>query len=931
MSWLTAHANTLLNLDQDKQNLADLMNLGQLLASEPLADGTDNPIALLEKLRRGDVDLDVLKDKSEVLKRLQEWYQKAVESSAASNKDIARLRRLLMPLSEACAAKGDDTADWIWPAEGGVAIPEKLDIQLKAALSGKAQIRMEVCPSLPDKGGQRPVDSVVLMLGVDGSLDVQADIGLPIGNFAVAAQASASGGFSSEFYSLHPGSMICVPAISAAISRLNSSPFDLAAIGKRFSDHELQCIKLTGRGKLDMGGRIALASPMSLADKSVQLAIFSCGYTATMVGEFDYTIRADEKQYGNIALYLRRRRGNGSQRQVEVKIGLDLTSAYQRIHKELQPNLKKTTELLQGVETWLAPGEMIQEQLRKSIGKLDSNHEKLLAPLLESLLGFKPGRNVTDALCLALTEEVVKIMADLEGDIQTRADAIVDSLVSRLGLSSSHRQDVIASLSDKVNKGLAKLRAKVDGDLKKLADKKSAKEISDVLDEIGEKFQSNLDEVDAKLAGLRLLMQRYRGMAEKLYKGLEAVSEVKVEANLNHLTEHSDERSVDLALSFDPTVDAAKQAWRQALLGSFGQAMELAGSKKSGVEIRECAVQHVVGDSEKNTLQVAVLGFALESSSLLRRNTQIDIEADGNISVLSEGAISKLRALGNESKTIRFANAYALATAKRTQSLQLSVSLSYEDKNLKMGEVKGFFDSLVTAGLLSEGAKKGAVQFLGELDSNAPGLNKQGRLDVSLPLSADELQSLLGVSQSLDVYSATVKQVAAQEMATVVLAQEASLTREANVLKELSEYTLSTIAPTLVGNILTGVGPARGGHTDDIRRWNLAEKINRFHALCDELAETLVAMRKLYESSFDDLKHWTPEIWQEKQESILLRAKGNVPGDFPSVFGEKVRPRTLALFRILARLSGRLDAYDDVLTATMTLGSGEARQVRRIA
>lgn len=920
MDWLTTDDNRLLNLEQERDDATDLEALRAALAAQPLPDGTDNPIALLEKRRLGlDIRLDALaKKQRELVGRLEKWYAKAIES----NRDARRLRSLLLPLGEVCQAR-PDTLTWPLDADVQGTLPA---VRLKLGLAGKAQASVAACAQLPDQAGEPPAGNVVVRMGVTGALKAEAGADLPVGQFLLAAGATARAAFACDYFSLHAVNMRLAPAVAAAMGRMTTSPFDLESVASRFRVGELQCITLNGNGSIGLAGQIALAAPARLG--SVSLASLAYGYDATLAGEFDYLIRPDPVLPDSVVLRLRRRRDSADGRRMGIEVGLDMAGTYRRIRAETLPVLGQAQDLLGELDTWLTPADLLRERLQAMVDGLDDADTEVLAPLLAGLFGGRPGQGVTRALCRLLAETAGVDTDGWANRAAARADVLLDGLFDQLSLSEDQCAAIRARLAAKIAGILADLGKRADAKLRSVAEQKSAETLAAALDAVG-LAASGLDDVEARLAALRRLVAGYRGMAARLYAALETATELKIGASLERRIGEEDARMADVTLCLDARQPAARRAYVHALTGDFDSALAVARTPGEGVEVRDCALVRVLKESEARGLDVAVLGFTLAGGSLVAGDTRVDVDSGGNVAVQSEASFARRRALLGEYKTLRFVDAFALSAAKRTRSLALELTLSYEDDRLEMREAEGFFASLVNAGLLSRDSAGKALHYLDERDRHAPASNQAGRLDVGLALDGAALEQLLDNADPLG-YREGVLAVATRELASAYLAGQPSGTTEAHVLDALrANYNPQA---GLADTIRQGLGPAKAGMTDDLIAYGHARAVDSLHALCGGITDALVAMRVLYGTAPETLATWSAETWQDTQNAIMLKAGRGLPGDFPSLFGrEKVRPRTLALFRILGVLAGRLPAPagTDVVFVNMTLAADAGgRKVR---
>ena len=931
MNWIGTQVGSLLNPEQEAELARSLAELQALLGATPLADGTNDAISLLDKLAQGlHVPVDTLPPA--LVARLAAWFDKA----RTTNPDIQRLRALLSPLSAMNSPAGSQVKSINWPlnaqADGSA---DAIQLKLPLSLSGNASAGLVACAALPQNAGQPPAGSLPLQISLAGNVAVTASATLPVNYFTLSASAASQDSLAFDFYSLHPGETLLVAAVAAALERLSTSPFDLGDVATRLRNREWQCVVATGKGTVSLSGRIALASPFSLAGGKLNLADLAYGYSATLDGQFSYQLRADGDQPGKVVLQLSRNKGNSQTQDAAAKVGVDLDSALARIQAEALPCLQKASAILGQADTLLQPGAAIRQQLQDSLGKLDEGTASLLTPLLEGLLGFKSGRGALDALHEVLTQEITTRSLDVDKQVNLSAGQLLDLVLARLGVPDGRRQDLHGKLDAGIAGALDRIRGQADQKLTQIAEKNGAPAVADALQQSGIQVQGALAAAGQAVAGVRALVLRYRQLAAQLCANLGSSTALKLNASLSHTQTDTASATLDLVLRFDPTIAAAGTAFRLAMLGAFDGALELGRSGGQGVEVLDCRLRRVLASTRDTGLEVAVLGLSVSGGTLLGQDTAVDLDGAGNITVLSTADMAKRRGLNGETRSLRVADVFALAAAKATRSLKLDITLSQEDSNLDVNEAVSFFQSLTDAGLLSAGRAAQAGQYLQDNSTTAPGSNHAGRLDVNLDLAGGDLDTLMGVGQADPDFASRVRQVAADEMAQAYV-RSTRLT-EKNILDLLNEHyeieaTLSATIQAFDDRTFVDGKPGEGLPLGS-PAWNHALAVNRMHQLCDELVLALSAMRSLYQISDQDLAALKdPATYQKRQDEIMLYAKDGVPTDFPGLFGhEAVNAATVALFRILAILAGKSPGQGDVLSATMMLTVGDTQQLRLIA
>jgi hypothetical protein len=923
-SWLATQANALLNLEQAQLESKDLLALANAL-------GTLDAEKFLDRLSKG-VEEKLEELSQEQLDRLRQWYEKKL----AENEDINNLRALFGKVGDICEKDGvQHTKTLAWPLEtqaaGGVD-----EIRLNLSFSSQVGLNLVACADLPERAGKMPVGQAALLISVAGQVNVNSGAALPIGRLAVSGNAAAKGKLQFDYYSLHDRDSQPLAAVVSGFRQLGASPFDLAALSLQLQNG-LRCVSLSGEGEISLGGRVALASPFSLA-KKMTLAEMAYGYSASLSGAFNYHIQADTEESSKVTLFLNRTRGDSRTRESGVKIGLDMESTLARIRQETLPFLGKAEGLLAKADDLLQPGKRLRSELQEALAGLDTESGKLLSPLLESLLGFKPGRAPVDAISEALSQKIQALGLDLNERTLGQAGPLLDQFLAGLGIPSEQRESLREKMEARLDQALEKIRSSTEEKLGELTSGAKAKDIAKALEQVGLKVQTGLSDMDQRLAGMRQLIQRYRSIANDIMVKLGDATAAKLTASLGLVNQQQQTAGADLVLRFDPLDAAARQAFREVLLGSFEHALELARNGQSGVEVLDCHLGRMVSNRQGADFEVAVLGFVLTRGSLLETSTVVELDASGNLTLISRAAVAKYRGLFREKRSLRIADVFEVMAAGKTHSLKFDVTLSHEDDKLKPGELEDFLGSLAAAKLLAPERVREANATLQHIRSTTPNCLNSGRVDVRLALEGNALETLMGMGMDANAYLSTVWDTAEREMKYAYIA---NLTNEGldpkDVLKKVSKYygisnTWAKVIDELDDKVFTS-GEVGHGHQPMREEWTYGRRINHIHNLREELHLALGALRDLYQIDAGEMeKMKNPAYCQEKQEAIMLYAKGGMPAGFPSLFGkESIDPETVALFRILAQLSGRKLDGTDIVEVTLTLCGGNEKQVRRIA
>lgn len=917
MSWITSQADQLLATDKVQVVLKDLDDLREWLKKHPMAGGSQDVFTFLEMLKKGQTAPSGTLSKA-VTDRLLDWFDTTLK---INGNDLETLRRLFSPLSQFKGQAEPQTIAWplAWKSPD-----DSAPILLKASANLGAGI--EANAALPDALGQAGANEVVVRVGVAGNLTASATGNLPVSNFKLTTGTETSASLSYQYYSAYPSDTTTIAAAGASLKTLECSALNLGQISALLQEKTFKGIAFQGQGQITFTGKAALATPLAL--NTVNIAELSLAFSSSLSGSFEYQICADTKFPNRVLLRLNRSRAKTDNLEIKASVGVNFNDFLKKAKAQILPSLQSATALLAKADDLLNPGDKIRAVLNEKIDALDGDTEKLLAPLLKSLLGLSSSANALTNLREAITQEITLRAADLEPKAKDAADAIFTSLADRLNLPEAAKTSLKEKLDGQIKDALATISSKSNDALAKLAKSPEAENIESVLKKSGIAVQDKLSAADNKLANVRSLVQHYRDKLKQIYDAFSNTTELKLTATLGLTHTETESQSFDLVLSFDPAVAAANEAFHLAMLGSFEQTQHLVFGNNLGVEILDCLWKDVIKHDTTVGIGISVLGFSLTSETLLSSNIQILTDYNNNITAVDTGSITRRKTLGGESNAFYFADIFQLVTAKKTKSLRIEVVLSHVDKKLQPAEATSFLGSLVSAGLLNSDSPNQANALL------ADHAGQEGSVAVHLDLDQAAVEQLIGVNTETEKFKASVLSLAAEQLAQAYSADLTPANRKW-LLNKLSDIGIKE------NTVALAILKAATGHADVSAGsdWNLYLDFIKMRDICTSLAEALSRMCELYEVADDasperQAKLADPHWYAEQQDSIAFKMSNASDPHFPKLLGtnESVKAQTLAIFRILAILAGKkVDSDSNIVTATLTLGTGANAKVRTLS
>jgi hypothetical protein len=920
-----------------KALLADLPN--RLTGALPA--GSANLFALLERLEAGELqDLPAtaaeLGITSDELERLVALYGRLKRQLGST-----RLGEFLQPLGDLCPRQAE-LLKFPFDHPFSVDSPATPDLSLRLGVKGSTEAAVSPCPGgTGELLGRVPPDRRPVAFTFNAEVQTDARADLQVAFLSLGANAAAAANASLTYYLLDPPATPWGVALVSDLERLATSPFDLKGLAGLLERGELHGLTLAARGDLSYGGRIGLATPLSLFSKVGTELGAGIGFTARRSGEFELAVSRDPDRAGRVRVGLQRKRGQAFEHSASLSAGMDFTALYQELRPSIAQHLSRAQAVIQDLEPYTQPSALLRERAR---AWLDSEvDEAALRELALAALGVDPTKPVQELIPQMLSDAVESSAAKWEADLDRATTQVAEQLIARLGLKGRPEAQRLRDLSAEV------LKQWDEEVTPKLADyvakKANFQRVAEALQELGVKVNSAARKADDRLAALRALLKRYQANLGRLYQAVQSAAEVKLAARLGSNRSAGSGQELELALSLDPAAPEAARALRQVMIGQPAPLFDaLADAGLPGVELVEGAFSGFVQRSASRGLELVLMDLSLQTSSLLSTRTRYRINADGDLSIYSSVDAEGRITLPWERRTFSFAENYSFASAGRTGSLALSVVASHQEQDWSAQEARELVGSLRDQGLLS-GATAEAV--LGYFQDHSTHL-KGAELSLRMNLGRAEVLAMLREGESDQALREATSRVAAGELARAYRDLKGS-ERAKRFLAALNENgvpgdwpaAILAMTPLQARNLLGPINEPADllafGYRDFNSRFDLGSalsELQNLHQAALALGDTLVALRQLYAIGSglptEGLSREQAQALIQRVDEIQERVRGSLrfwfsvwlqgPETlFRVFFDERIRPYSAAFMRSLVQLAGIQGNGRDLLSPVLVL------------
>lgn len=928
-AWLKRNGKTLIEFVADRSLLAAIAQLDKRLdrddpdsdledvfaALDSLVTGGEGVEKVREALDEAGIDVDQVKEQFALFRGL-------IESQIPE-----KYRALTYPLGSLETPPEGASRLIEWPVlelEGGPDMPELETVTFSLSATTGMTIDFEALPKKWPNGVPDDLPSAQIRIGLKGALSAEAGAELPFtgGGAKLGVEGSVETTF--NWYFRNESTLRYATALANDLKQL-CSPFDLKELDERLNRDgtpRLAAMQMALKGELGIGGEMAIVTPLTIGalPASVDLKF---SYRARRRGHYRYVV------YGNGGTVVRLQRGTGRSDETTLSFApeLDLTPVYTKFRPLLQERLAEAAGVIEKFDDILSRDFDLHESIADQLEQLLEGLEE--KALIKAVLGFDPERSASQILADRLMTEVETTVERWSDDIQKSAVRVVEKAVDSLGLPpaliGSFRDDLIAQAVAALSKEGQRLEARVT----ELVEDRGFPALADALNKIDgidahvrKSVSGAQNRVKELIDPIRKVLAGYQKEIAKLRAALEKATEMKLAAEFTQMQSIKAQEDAELALRFPRVDEEAERLYREMMTGSVERLHKVLGNPATSdiAEVLDCRLKRVVGLDRSQGLKAIVFGMEFGSTGRFSSDTEYEVNGAGDVTLVSRARIERCRKSLTEGRCINFVNVFALAAAKQTRDLSISLSLSQNDEDLSVDDVKGFFSGMEKRGLLGRGATRRALDLLRELDDDDPSTPVKGKLDIEFMMNGDRVPGLLGLGIHDEVVSAdsTVLRLAAAELKTAAMDMDYFNYKLGRVALGRMKENFPKLIPELPADFVEAVVVLddemleRVKQDIDVKHEEVGGPLNedidlvyQYHRHAQNMVRLVSLMRAVYLSQ-GGAQPWELEAYQKAQKDIddCLRGWLKIETKWFVLLDEKVRPLTIAFIRILARLAG---------------------------
>jgi len=913
MSWVSGIIESL----SESSRAGDLLLLSQLqdrLGRSGLPDGADDILTLLRRYRSGGLPtgnelntvLAVLDVDEAELERLVE-FQRVLDHKLGQGP----MRLLTQTLHDVVAADAPPLRVPI-AAPVPISVPDLKGFKLLLGAQAEAALVVDPNPELEPAFPNFPIDRKPVMVEFSGTLKGEAKAGLPIN--PITLSGSATGGLEVGlcYWFLNRRERRWGRVLVDNAMRLGDAlPLDLDRISDLLDGQELLAMRFNVDGRLNLGGEVAVSLPVELLTNADAVLGVGVGFTAVRSGLHSFRLRADPERPGNVLLGLQSGRTESNSGTTRLGVQIDFAAFFAAVGPQLQQHLGLTSAIIDELMPYVEPSRLIRERATSWLNERAG--EAWFCEISRATLGVDPSCGPADVVAGLLSRRIETTALKWQARAEDVVQPVAEGLLADLALPGELRPRVEALVQEAVAEFFAEADDAIVGYVKSNA---RYKKVVKALGEIGERANGRLRSLDARAKELRRLLVRYQERVGEISRRVEEAAEAKLSASVSAEVSESVGWGSDLELSFRAGEEGARAAWRQALSGDVDSVIKRWGEVPDGpVLIAGGKLSTFVHQSRTRGIEIVLLDFQLGGRSILDTSVRVEADARGNVlALVSRASVEAERAFLAERRSLSFVESSRLALASLTSDLDLDLTLSHGGERLDPEEVRSILHCFVERDLLNPASAAFAVSYLQANPQQA----REAELIVRMRLTVRELERLLGTGVSPVALADQAKAVAAEEVGWVIgrygrhnpgalLAFFVSCGLPGNWAQIIRSRQKSDLTALSAG--INEQADVPSGFNTQYDFQNAIDHAAAMIDLRDHLAGLLLTMQEVHGLA-STRPDWDRQRWQdelnERQRAIAGYVEPWVSVNLFRMLTGKARPLTIALFRCVLRLAGRV-------------------------
>ena len=740
--------------DLSTRNAVDLLDE---LASRPI-DSTDPVVDAVSRITSKPIE-EIIKDWNQLREKNNCAHSVKLRALARNFKELKGEFSHLPKIIEWKLVDADIDKSRALNAEAQLSFKSAIEAVIE--FEAYAQI-----PLLPIGLMTARSDKAVMRLGVDGKLELEGQLGFAAGAVAGHVATESLGHAELDMYFLEePDTHFGVAAahnISNTLSNASAlgisldSPLDIGKLSELLYIQDMHCMRLSAEGMLVFDARLGLAKTYNVGEQIKVKAGMEVSATMIEKGAFEYLFAADETN-GEKAIAVQVKRAHAQENISGTTFGIEVDprQLFSKIQPLIEEHLGNAKDALDEFGDLLPGSAILSEALASVID--DHLQDPTLRKEIKVLTGIDASASPEDVFRDRIIG-IIETSADgWSANIAAAVPGIVNTIVAGLERYSGALPAVRAKLESIVLAVLEKKHERLKQTItqtvttvpifRRIANKLQIAGIA-----LAQDVSTKQKRIDAINAGASELLDRLQRRIGRLQDALQTATEKTLTLRITAERKDKKEEALNLLFYIYPDRDpaAAQQALNAIVLGKMNEVIAQIARLSTGARPAVVGMNggYVIYESITHmaSSELILWNINLGTRSIIDADVRLSVNLDGTVVAQSEAEYMRIDATRKEKRTLTFVESSEMIFATYKNSINVGVTVSHEDEELRVNEVAEFFRGLVSRDLLDPHVIAHAVNIL----SRSNGRNAvKGRLDVGLTLTKAHLQSMLDSVESM--------------------------------------------------------------------------------------------------------------------------------------------------------------------------------------
>ena len=620
-------------------------------------------------------------------------------------------------------------------------------------------------PALPS-GVIKPISvgKALLKLGLDGKVKVGGGLAFSASIFSSSFNSQLAGTADIAIYFLDSADARIGRSVSgrarSAFQNIDDGFTSLSGLDDMFRKEELYAMHIKATSALTFGASIGFAKSFADGEHIKVKFGHEVKRDFSEQGEFDYLV-SNYMVGGEHVIAVQITRKASATDTTTSRFGLDIdpSGLFKHYQPLIEEHLGEARAVIDKYNEMLPGSDYLLTQLKDTVSEKIS--DQATKDLIDSVIDGDGNRQSSEVLVDILVGRVEETVDGWAEDAEDGASKLTAKMIDELRPVYPD----VDKLKDKINEAAEAAIQRKANMLKELTKEKfpgnEVDELLAMLEKAGESVSGQLSNLDDKIEAasqkVAVVFSKLTKVIDRIEQYTQIATEKGIELALNKRTSSTESDALDLRFDIYPERDPAQanKIFHTILKGDIKSVIERIievdaineiNVQQGAEELRPVVkgiggmYQRYLSLTQENGADLVLWDINLGKTSIIDATVDWVQNLDGSVSVATKSYFSETRYRGDETRTVTFTTSAEMLFASKQDTVNMGLTVSYEDEELHANEVHKFLNGMLQRGMLSQDVISKAI---GIIDATPSDVLNKAKLDVGLSLSRAQLDKLL--------------------------------------------------------------------------------------------------------------------------------------------------------------------------------------------